>query len=338
MSSPFDPYYNNHLTYDSITNSLADRVNYTCHLDATFFEDLTFDEHTLKQYRINAATRASNVLGDRIALAFSGGIDSQAMIQCFIEAGIKFDVFILTFTDDMNSQDVDHARLFAEKHNFKLNEIELDIISFLTRDSYEMGIEYKCTSPQFASHYVMYDKIREMGYTGICCGGTAFAKSLEGWGPTLSAAQSNYVEYSKKHSFPVLGNFLGYDPYLCWAIALQTPSFDSSWKIGLEPNNDYLGQQHLRYLAKVEGYRNTGFDIIPQETKFNGFEKVKEYFAKLYKDGWAFEKKFRYPLEKKYGKSIGFLNLTTEQNEVLEKLYIQRHGSNSFSASGVPVQ
>lgn len=338
MSYLFDPYYDNYLTYDSITNSLADRVNYTCHLDTSFFEGLKYDESSLREYRINAALRAKEVLGNKIALAFSGGIDSQAMIQCFIEAGIEFDVFLLTFMDGMNSQDVDHARLFASKHGITLNEIELDIISFLTRQSYEIGSTYKCTSPQFASHYVMYDKIREMNYTGICCGGTAFAKSLEGWGPTLSAAQSNFVEYSKHHSFPVLGNFLGYDPCLCWSIALQTPSFDSSWMISLEPNNDYLGQQHLRYAAKVEGYRNTGFDVIPQETKFNGFEKVKDYFAEKYNDGWAFEKKFRYPLEKKYGKGIGFLNLTTEQLATLERLYSQRHTANIRPSSGVTVK
>ena len=337
MLFQFDPYYQNYLTYDSITDSLADRVNYTCNLDPQFFEDLKTDKDSLRQYRVNAALRARNILGDKIALAFSGGIDSQAMIQCFIEAGISFDLFVLIFKDEMNSQDVDHARLFAEKHNLVLNEIEIDIISFLTRDSYQVGENYKCTSPQFASHYVLYDKIREMGYTGICCGGTAFAKSLEGWGPTLSAAQSNFVEYSVKHSFPVLGNFLGYDPYLCWSIALQTPMFSSSWMISLEPNNDYLGQQHLRYAAKVEGYRNTGFDIIPQETKFNGFEKVKEYFSVKYNDGWAFEKKFRYPLERKYGKAIGFLNLSDEQSQVLERLYIQRHGADSFSASRITV-
>lgn len=338
MSFPFDPYYNNHLTYDSITNSLADRVNYTCHLDTKFFEDLKTDEVSLKQYRVNAALRAKQVLGDKIALAFSGGIDSQAMIQCFIEANISFDLFILVFADEMNSQDVEHARLFASKHNLILNEIEIDIISFLTRDSYQIGSEYKCSSPQFASHYIMYDKIREMGYTGICCGGTAFAKNSNGWGPTLSAAQSNFVEYSRIHSFPVLGNFLGYDPYLCWTIALQTPAFTSPWKISLEPNHNYFGQQHLRYLAKVEGYQGAGFDIIPQKTKFNGFEKVKDYFAKLYKDGWAFEKKFRHPLEKKYGKAIGFLNLTEDQNAVLEKLHIDRHGADSLSASGIAVQ
>lgn len=338
MSFPFDPYYQNYLTYDSITNSFADRVNYTCHLDPAFFETLKDDKQSLKQYRINAALRAKEVLGDKIALAFSGGIDSQAMVQCFLEAGIEFDLFLLTFTNNMNSQDADHARLFAKTHNIALHEIEIDIISFLSRDSYEICSEYKCTSPQFASHYIMYDKIREMGYSGICCGGTAFAKNLEGWGPTLSAAQSNYIEYSKKHSFPVLGNFLGYDPHLCWSIALQTPAFESPWKIDLDPNHNYFGQQHLRYLAKVQGYRDTGFAIIPQETKFNGFEKVKEYFATLYKDGWAFEKKFRHPLEKKYGKALGLLNLTAEQNEVLGRLYLQRHGSNSFAASGIAVQ
>lgn len=326
------------MTYDSITNPLADRVTYTCNLDPAFFENLKVDDESLKQHRINAAVRAKNALGEKIALTLSGGVDSQAMIQCFIEAEIEFDIFVLSFVDGLNSQDVDHARLFAKQYGLTISEVELDIISFLTRDNYQMCSKYKCSSPHFSSHYVLYDHIRALGYTGIACGGNAFSLSAEGWGPVLSAAQSNFVEYSKAHSFPVLGNFLGYDPYLAWAIAILTPAFSLPWQISLEPNNNYLGQMHDRYLAKVKGYQNSGFDIIPQETKYTGFEKVKEYFANVYKDGWAFEKKFRHPLEKKYGKAMGVLNLTADQNEILRKLYDECHGTDLAPTSGIAMQ
>ena len=52
------------------------------------------------------------------------------------------------------------------------------------------------------------------------------------------------------------------------------------------------------YLQKVIGYKRIGFDIIQQDTKYTGFEKVKELIEEQSGDGWAFERKFRDPLAK----------------------------------------
>jgi hypothetical protein len=137
----------------------------------------------------------------------------------------------------------------------------------------------------------------------------------------------NYIEYVRLNQFPIIGNFLGYDPVLCWTIALLTPTHTAPWS-NTPSASQMVEDTGKRYLAKVHGYTNHGFDIIPQSQKYTGFELVKEYFANKFNDGWTFEKKFRHPLEKQFGNATGELCLTNEQIEILDKLYCQ----NGFSS------
>lgn len=335
MSRLFDPYRDKWLTFNDITHHSIE-VNYTSHLPNNFFEELRFDDYNLVQYRIEAAKAAADKLGSNPVLCLSGGVDSQAMIQCWQEADIKFDTVILVFNDDLNLHDVDHARAFCRQRNIIPIEININIIQYLTREHFLQAEKYKCTSPHFSTHYKMFDILRDMGYTGICCGGQALAKSQGKWGPFLSAAQMNYLEYMRINQYPILGSFLGYDPKLCWSIAILTPADEFSWNVSITESLEESIKK--RYSSKVAGYRNHGFEIIPQEKKFTGFEKVKEYFAEKLGDGWAFENKFRHPLEKKFGAAAGAsLTLPNQHLAILDTLNSEHGISRYGTSSGVTV-
>lgn len=331
MSFQFKPFKEDWLTHTDILNSYAKEIEYSMNLDSEFFSSLRFDSISLKQYRINAAKSAASNLGNNPVLCFSGGADSQAMIQAWEEAGLSFDVAILRFNDNLNQQDISTAVQFCETKKIEPVYIDLDVVKFLTRESIDFADQYKCTSPHFVTHYKMFDKLRELGYSGICCGGTAFAKGMNDWGPTPSAAQANYIEYVRQNQYPVIGNFLGHDPALCWSIALLTPEVDVAWNSPSFRSMEEINT--VRYLAKVEGYRKHGFFIIQQENKFTGFELVKDYFAEKHNDGWSFEKLFRIPLQKKYGTASGILKLTTEQEEQLSIIYSKNFPSSNTASS-----
>ena len=327
MSFQFKPFKDDWLKHTDLFNRYLPSIKYTTELDVDFFEILAFDQSSLKQYRIEAARSSTKYLGNNPVLCLSGGIDSQAMIQCWIEAGIDFTVAIGVFKNDLNYQDVEYAELFCKKFNIDPVIVEIDVLMFLSRENLDFAEKYQCTSPHFNTHYKMFDKLREMQFTGVCAGGTAFARGKEDWGPAPTAPQMNYVEYSRLNQFPVIGNFLGFDPSLCWTLALLTPPHATVWTTPALTFEELTQENDKRYQAKVLGYKNHGFDIIPQSQKFTGFEKVKEYFSEKYKDGWAFEKKFRHPLEKKFGTAVGELVLTKSQQNVLDTLYRQ----NGFS-------
>lgn len=328
MSFQFEPFRDNWLTYSDLFDIYSHALKYSMTLETEFFTQLKFDAASLKEYRMDAALSAASWLGDNPVLCLSGGVDSQAMIQSWMEAGLKFDIAVMVFKGEHNNHDYDHAKLYCDKIGIDPVLVEIDVINFLVRDNHEFGEKYRCTSPHFNTHYKFFDKLREMGYTGICGGGTALAKGKDGWGPVPTPAQMNYVEYARLNEFPVINNFLGYDPKLCWTIALLTPPHDTMWVGAVETLDSIKVDNEKRYRAKVVGYQNHGFDVIPQEEKFTGFEKVKDYFADKYNDGWAFEKKFRYPLEKRFGSASGQLLLTTEQTNILDVLYRQ----NGFSS------
>ena len=88
-----------------------------------------------------------------------------------------------------------------------------------------------------------------------------------------------------------------------------------------------------KYAVKVAGYRKMGIDIMPQDTKYTGFELVKDYFEEQTGDGWTFEKRFRYPLSRmdggKYNKDTHTykLNLTVEQQQKLDSIYLKHFPS-----------
>lgn len=323
MLFQFEPFRDNWLKYGDLFDRFTLTLPFTTELGESFFRGLKFDSASLLNYRIDAAKSAASVLGDNPILCLSGGIDSQAMIQCWIEAGIKFDVAIGVFENKLNTQDSDHAKLFCEQLGITPITIQLDVVNFLTRENYEYGQKYRCSSPHFNTHYKMFDILRGMGYTGICAGGNTFAKGADGWGATPSAAQMNYVEYARLNEFPVIGNFLGYDPSLCWTIALLTPPHDTVWLSSNSSLSHLENAKASRYNAKVIGYERHGFNIIPQTAKYTGFELVKDYFAEKYNDGWAFEKRFRHPLEKNFSFAAGELMLTDSQLNVIEELYNQ---------------
>lgn len=328
MSYLSEPFKDNWLTFTDIISKQSIGVDYTTHLPDSFFEELTFDGDSLKEYRINAAIGSAESLGNNPVLCLSGGIDSQAMIQCWQEAGIKFDTAILVFNDELNSHDVDHARMFCEKNNIVPVEININVIQYLTREHFIQAEKYQCSSPHFSTHYKMFDILRDMGYTGICCGGQAFAKDRNSWGPCLSAAQMNYLEYMRLNQYPVMGNFLGFDPKLCWSIAILTPENDFEWHVPTTESLDMATQQ--RYITKASGYIRHGFDIIPQDSKYTGFEKLKQYFATQTGDGWTFEKRFRHPLEQRFGSAPGrHLKIPKTQLEILDRLHSEHGVSRS---------
>lgn len=316
---------NNWTTYDDNFNALTKIIQYKVDLPLEFFQTLKFDPDSLKQYRVNAALETAKDCGDKPVLCLSGGIDSQAMVQCWQEADLEFDVAIMAFKDDLNTHDVSIALQYCEQHCIKPIVYELDVVKFLTRESPDFHERYSCSSPHFVTHYKFFDWLREQ-YSGIVCGGNALAPGKAQWGPGLTAAQINFVEYSRVNNYPVMGNFLGYDPELCLTIAILTPKHQNVWTRML----DFTPEQEdfSRYDMKLLGYQRHGFDLIPQSQKYTGFEKVKDHFKSLTGDGWTFEKRFRHPWQKKFSAATGEIILTAEQNAVLDDLNLKYSISN----------
>lgn len=307
----YKPFYNDWVDVSVLFSQTSNKIykNYiNVNLDIDFFNNLMFDTSSLSTYRITAVRETSKMLGANPALCFSGGIDSQAMIFAWKEADIKFDTFILVFKNDLNKQDVNHAREFCKTYDIDLKEIEIDIIQFLNRENYDYGLKYDSASPHFNTHYKLFNDIKKLGYTGICCGGNSPLRNDFDltWGNNFERNPLNFIKYSQIENFPCIGNFLSFYPNLAWALALLTPPTNLLQEtFVLFKEEDRKRIEYERYLNKVTGYRKVGFNIIPQEQKFTGFELVKKVLEAETNNGWEFEMRYRHPLEKILNHSTG---------------------------------
>lgn len=315
-------------------------VNFPVNLGSDFFKSLKFDKDTLKNYRIEAANITAESIGDKIALCFSGGVDSQCMVQCFVEAEIPFDLFILKFKNNLNAQDTDHAVKYCNQFNIKYNIIEIDVLSFLSHHNYDYGMRYQSPSPHFNVHYKLFDILRSKGYDGVVAGGNAmfYSDVDKKMLPNCNQNCFNYITYSKVSGYNCQGNFLSFYPKLTWAISLLSPSIkhyeqDTTSKFNKE-ERDYW--EYKRYVQKIQGYKRAGFNILPQNKKYTGFELVKKHLEDKTGDGWTFERLYRHPLERVLAKEYSFAGSYVYKDPGTKELIDSIYSDNLLPGQGSP--
>lgn len=322
-------FYQNWLNTSSLNHNdnykYSNEIVLPVNLDVDFFCNLKLDQQSIKNYRIEAAQELAKHLGPNPALCISGGVDSQAMLQCFAEARIDYKAYIFVYNHDLNITELNLARNYCNLRKIDLIEVPFDVVHFLTRANYDYGVKYSCTSPHFNTHYAFANYLQSIGHTGVCFGGITPYKSLGDWGSNFERNVVNFVNYSKVSNFFCQGSFLSFYPKLCWAIALNTPASD----IDPTKNVDTLRETELlhsiRYANKIMGYYKSGFDIV-ESKKMTGFEKVKEYFYNKTGNPLEFEQKFRLPLEKYFSfvmHKVKTIRFSYKENvlETLNKLH-----------------
>lgn len=299
---PFKAFYNDWLDCSGMIAETGELS--VVNLDAAFFNNLKFDEQSLKKYRIDAAIRCAETLGPNPALLLSGGIDSQAMVLCWQEAGLEFDVIIGVFKDGLNKHDVDDARMFCESSGIPYKELDINITKFLASENYFFSQKYKSYSPHFNTHYKMVELLSAQGYTGACFGGATVFKHNGNFGQNFMGMPFHFLKIQHLLPIPMQGSFLSFSPELCWVIGLQ--GREISYTLKGDEGRIIVDQNlldrinDLRYKEKISSYLNSGLKITPQKQKFTGFELVKEYYAKKYDNGWTFENFFRYRIAEEF--------------------------------------
>jgi hypothetical protein len=240
---------------------------------------------TLEENCKLAVTHLPSSIGSRPAVCFSGGIDSQTVIDTFLIAGVTPNVVIFNFLDDHNIQDVSHAIKFCETRKITPRLIDFDVIRFLSVELYDFATKYNISSPQFAVHLYLAGKLKDLGYTSAIFGGNNLCQFEDQTWYVPTKEETDWYSYSKEINFPIIGNFWLQDWRLSLMATINMPYFIQNDK----PHN---------YQVKITGYRNMGYDVIPQDQKYNGFETVKKYYEEMTGDGWTFERQFRYPISK----------------------------------------
>lgn len=291
------PFYNNWVDVKNLWCRATDTYTHNVNLSLDFFNSLQFDEQSLKKYRLLAVERVFETYGNNIALALSGGIDSQSMLQCFVEANADFKLYVCKFNNDLNIHDVEYARFVAKMYNVPLIEIEFDVINFLIKHNYDTGLKYESFSPHFNVHFKFFDILFDLGHTGVCAGGGVIDRIDDNYGSNFDRSPFSFIKYSEISQRNCLGSFLSYSPELVWAISLLSKPLEISLHNVFSSMALREKLTMIKYENKIQGYLRAGLNVMRQKQKYTGFEKVKNYFAELTGNGWEFEQRFRTPLE-----------------------------------------
>jgi hypothetical protein len=228
-------------------------------------------------------------------LMCSGGIDSQAMIWAWHKANVPFEIVSVRYISNgifFNEHDLEQLIEFCNKYNFNIIYKDFDLINFLEVNLPEIANKYDCHSPQFCTHIKMSEVIE---HGTILYGGNFITPGIS-YVFYSALGLHRYDTISKTKTRRVIPFFFLHNPKL--AHAFLDIILDSETPIN-------------KYNTRYEIYQAAGFPVISQKEKFNGFEKIKEYYDKYFNrvkpiDKLRFASKpskrtfdllFRYPFE-----------------------------------------
>ena len=263
-------------------------------------------------------------------ICLSGGLDSECLVQAAIASKVPFKVSIFKYLPDFNVHDIRFAIEFCEAKKINYELVELDIVRFYETGEYlEFALKYQVNSPQF----VVYLKCASQtsGNT-IFAGGFPYinyfidGKKLE----TPSIFTPSSKEYCFDRFFNVekrtgVGHFFQYTPELYFSFLLKTIAGGS-----IGERSVFNFENHYAFKAKV--YEQGGFNVsncLERKVKFNGFEKLKDYYADRYGVGDIYEKLFRLPLQEIMPPEESIITLYP--NQVVEQLNLNWAGSQNVS-------
>ena len=210
---------------------------------------------------MNAAIDAVNDIVENYPppynLLASGGIDSQAMIYAWKQSKHEFNVYTFRYNETYNLHDIETLKQFCEREDIDYQIIDFDYITFLEQEYDTIARRYMCSSPQITMHIKMASFLQ-----GTC------------------VYSGNYLGNTAHLSCPILGLYRFSNtpegkntvPYFF----LHTPELAYSFRN--IPKPQLLGEYDRAYEARFRKYQIAGFPVIPQERKFTGFEKFKEYY------------------------------------------------------------
>ena len=141
----------------------ADFAPWRKHIHDVWRAEYGAPQRRLKTWRdecVFAAQRIWHKSSLPIWLAFSGGIDSEAMVRSFLEARVPFTAAILRFARGRNEHDIAWAQRFCARYNVPFKLVDLDIEKFFESGlALDYAIATQCVSPELLATMWLIDQL-----------------------------------------------------------------------------------------------------------------------------------------------------------------------------------
>jgi hypothetical protein len=228
-------------------------------------------------------------------LMVTGGVDSQTMLLAWKWFGKNYIPTSVRYNTYLNSHDLETLNVFSARENMEVQYLDFDLLDFYNNEYFKLAEIYKITSPHFGAH---------LGMTENLNGTIIFS------GDRLSSTRAmigynNICLYNASLQRSIVPYFL-----------LQTPeiAYSKIYEFSKNPSSECYNTTD-EYSKKIISLHYMGIPVIPQTTKYTGFEKVKDLYDQYsYKISNKTRLKYsnksskrpydlllRYPLEEKFG-------------------------------------
>lgn len=194
-------------------------------------------------------------------LYLSGGVDSQAMLYAWYKSGVDFRTFSAVYNGDLNQHDLNDLELFNTDYNIEINYHNFDLLYFLESEHERYAHTYRCGSPQITTFMKLLDL--NMNGTAIMSGNFIVSSRYATGIPDRNNFSLYY--YGLKSGRSVVPFFFLETHDLAHAFNCEIPEIKKHHTPG-------------GYTDKVAAYQYYGFPVRGQQSKINGFEKVKELY------------------------------------------------------------
>jgi len=151
-----------------------------------------------------------------IDILFSGGLNSQIILKCFIDLGIPVNIKIFSYENNINYHwDVAAAEKFCKDHSLHYQKINFDLQKFFENDAEDFFLK------SFNADVSKLPVMRMIEYCdNVPIIGTAyplisrsnfFYDDIADWELRILESEINLMGYTKLINRPVISNFFLYD-------------------------------------------------------------------------------------------------------------------------------
>lgn len=213
---------------------------------------------------INAAHMIYEQADSKLVLLFSGGLDSEFMLNIFRKANIPFETAIISY-GEYNAHDTDYAFRYCEKHNINPTVVDIDMKNFIISGKIaDIATSVNCCAYQMPS--VMYG-LSKLDGTIIMGNGEPYIKNFDQvWKYEETERVNTYMRWYNQMGIKGTPDFLRYTPEVTLAF-LREP------RVQELINNKLPGKLSTRTSKHMIYSKNY---VLEPRPKFTGWEKLEK--------------------------------------------------------------
>lgn len=203
----------------------------------------------------------------KLNLMYSGGVDSEYMLNVFLELGMEFTPIVIRLSNDYNQHDLINAFAFCQSKNITPKIIDVDFDHFVNSGRlYDVAVSMKNCKFQ---RCVVADTILSLDGTVLCGEGEAYIRQMprsKDWAVTIFEHDYAWVNHYKNHGIIGTPHFHRYTPEMM--IAFLTDQRMKDLADNLVPGKE--GSESSKWIIYN---RHSGYNL-KERNKYHGYEVV----------------------------------------------------------------